>query len=134
MIVPEDATEPLETLDATGTLAHIVLGSDQPVVQALVVSFPVVVNHVFAKGSMQGRLPEKDHSFQALLLDGTDDPLRVGVEVGRAWWQAQRCGSCTLQQRSERFTELTVAAKISVRLRPICIIHAWLGCEVVPAR
>ncbi len=43
MIVPEDATEPLETLDATGTLAHIVLGSDQPVVQALVIPFPVIM-------------------------------------------------------------------------------------------
>ncbi len=48
MVVPEDATEPLATLDATGTLAHIVLGSDQLVVQALVIPFLVVVNHVFA--------------------------------------------------------------------------------------
>ena len=45
------------------------------------VSFPVVMVHVFGHRATQRRLPDEDHPIQAFVFDRAHEPLCIGVQV-----------------------------------------------------
>ena len=61
---------------------------DQPIIDPLMIPLPVIVSGVLASGLSQRSFAEKDHSIKTLILDRPDEPLRVGVQVGRTIGQA----------------------------------------------
>ena len=65
--------------------------------QTLVVALVMVVQHKFTEGLPQGSFSEQNYSFQARLLDGSDEAFRVGVEVGRTGRQFHRLHPTALQ-------------------------------------
>jgi hypothetical protein len=56
---------------------------NQPIVKALVISFPVVVRDERGERSAQVGFPKDDDPIQALFLDRPDESLRVRIAVGR---------------------------------------------------
>ena len=69
--------------------------------QTLVVALVMVVQHKFVDGPPHRALAEQNHSFQARLLDGSRQALRVGIEIGRAWRQLHRLHAGGLQDLQE---------------------------------
>ena len=59
------------------------IGLDQLIVDPLVISLPVMM-----RGVLTSRLPKRpfskeDHPVEALILDGPDEPLGMGVQIRR---------------------------------------------------
>jgi hypothetical protein len=63
------------------------LPHNQPIAQALMIPFVMVVNNKFLDGPSQGPLAEQNEPLQASFLDGSDKPLGVGIQFRRARWQ-----------------------------------------------
>jgi hypothetical protein len=57
------------------------LGSDQPILQPLVVTLSVVVHHVLRDRPTQRRLPDEDHPIQAIVLDGANKSLGIRIQI-----------------------------------------------------
>ena len=53
------------------------------VVESLVVSLAMVVFYVLVDETTQMSLAERDHACETLLFDRPDEPLGIGVEIGR---------------------------------------------------
>ena len=51
------------------------------------ISLVMIVLHILLKRMPEGGFPKQDQSRQALLFDGSHPALRVGIEIGRPWWQ-----------------------------------------------
>ena len=68
----------------------------------------VVMLHVLAGEVIEVTRPHHDEPVEALSLDGLDEPLRVGVEVGRAVGQADGRDALASERPVERLSELRV--------------------------
>jgi len=60
---------------------------EQDIAFPLMISLVVIMFYVLMKRPRQGSLSKQDHTRETLLLDGSDPPLRVGIQVGRAGWE-----------------------------------------------
>src|SRR5262249_14362939 len=84
--------EPFTTLDRTLTL--LLLPDDrkeQHVPLALMIPLVMPMRHLLRQRVTERCCPTQDKPRAAFLLHGSCPPLRVGVEVGRPWWQGYRC-------------------------------------------
>ena len=68
IVITKPATESLPADDLTGCAPDFLVRFDQPVAEALVVTFFVIVNQKVANGVAQGLFSEKNHTVPALLL------------------------------------------------------------------
>ena len=84
---------------------------DQPIIDPLMISLPVIVSGVLASRFSQRPLAEEDHSIETLILDRPDEPLGVGVQVGRTVRQADDFDAGILQEIPECDGELRVSVK-----------------------
>ena len=75
MVKVEHATKQLAATDVSVIGSISQARPDQPVFEALMIPFLMVVHHVFNDRPTQRCMPNKDHSIQALLLD------RARIEV-----------------------------------------------------
>jgi hypothetical protein len=82
VVVTEHPAESLATLHVSATVADIFAWVDQSVVQALVISFRVVMRKVLDDGPAQRSLSEEDHLAQALFLDRPDESLYPSIGLG----------------------------------------------------
>src|SRR6516225_5118096 len=84
--------------------------------QTLVVALVMVVQHKFVDGPPHRALAEQNHSFQARLLDGSHQALRVGIEIRRAWRQFHRlhAGGCQYLQEFRSEQGIPVMKQISL--------------------
>ena len=86
VVVVQHPAEPFTSLDVS---AHIRLAApivDQPIVDSLMVALDVVVLRVLLHGVAQMPLSQRDDLGQTLGFDGTDESLRVGVQI----WTSRR--------------------------------------------
>jgi hypothetical protein len=60
---------------------------EQDIAFPLMISLVVIMFYVRIESPGQGRFSKQDHTRETLLLDGSDPPLRVGIQVGRAGWE-----------------------------------------------
>jgi len=95
---------------------------NQPVVDPLVVPLPVIMSGVLTSRFPKRPFPEEDHPVEAFILDRSDEPLGVGVQVGRTRRQADDLDPGALQQidRTGRYrggTFLTVYVLLENRNR-----------------
>jgi len=78
MIVAEKPAEPRAAMDvAIRTRWSETLRRNEPIVNTLVIPFPVVVCHERGERPAQVGFPEDDDPIQAFLLDQPDESLRV---------------------------------------------------------
>ena len=82
MIVPQQATQSVAALDYAVGLADALLGLDQPIGQALMIPFAMVVSHELLDGTTQTGLAEENHPLQALRLDRSHESLGDGILLG----------------------------------------------------
>lgn len=75
----------------------------------LVRTLAVVVFNVLAYDMPKLLLAEEDHLVQALMLDGSGEPLSVGVEVWRAWRQSFARHTGCLEDFAELLGEQRIA-------------------------
>ena len=57
---------------------------NDPALQPLMISLPMVMLNIFADHVAQGPFTEQDHLIQALLFDRTHKTLREGIEIRRS--------------------------------------------------
>ena len=134
VVVPEHPAESLVTLHVTGAVADIVAWIDQSVVQALVISFGVVMREVLGDSPAQRPLAEEDHLAQALFLDRPDESLDPSIEVRGAGRKAKWLGSRILQQGLERIAVLSITIDDDESLVADESIDGYCQVEVGPGR
>ena len=84
MIVAKEPAEPRPTSHGTGhAWWHEPIRRNQPIVQALVIPFLVIVRHERGERPAQVGFAEDDDLIQAFLFNGPDESLRVRITVGR---------------------------------------------------
>ena len=84
MIVAKEPAEPRPATDGTArTRWREPVRRNQPIVQALVIPFLVVMRHERGERPTQVGFPQDDNLIQAFLLDGPNETLRVRIAVGR---------------------------------------------------
>ena len=74
----------------------------------LMISLVVIMFDVLMKRPRQGSLSKQDHTRETLLLDGSDPPLRVGIQVGRAGWEDYPLDTSSINDLLKDSTELGV--------------------------
>ena len=129
-------------------LAVVVDGSstrlDELVAKALVVPLEMVVRDELEDGGPEVVLAEDRQAVEALLADRAHEALRERVQV-RTPREADHWNPSTVEKSSERRRVDRIAAEdqealvaeeaidLSMRLRPICIIHRPHGWWTMPA-
>src|ERR1043166_2222549 len=104
----------------------------------------LVVSHVLAQAVPQMALTDRDESVEALVLDRSNEPLRMRVAVRRAHRCLHDTDAGRSQQREDRATPLasrshtntddepsTPSAAVSVRTA--CNMKRSSGCGVEPS-
>lgn len=79
MVVLQHAAVPLTADDLAIRLADVVGGSDELIVEPLMVSFSVIMLDPRKNGFSQHRLAEEDHLVEAFFLDRANEALGVGI-------------------------------------------------------
>src|ERR1700722_12740353 len=145
LVEREHATEPFASADTANGRDGIGGGEGDDVAQALVVALGVVVLHKVAEHGAQMTFAEGDNVPEALVLDGPNEPLGVGVQVRAPRREAQQLHAGNVQQGPEvrriegsRSTlkcpkPVRGPAAASVRLRATCAIQVPSAWEVTPA-
>jgi hypothetical protein len=83
VVETKHSTEPSNALDWADSRIIAVIRLDQTVVEPLVIPLGVVMSGEFSSGFPKRAFSEEDHSVEALILDRSDEPLGVGVQVRR---------------------------------------------------
>ena len=68
-IEAQHPAEPLDALDYTDCRSRTIIGFDQPIVDALVIPFSVIMGGVLASRLSKRPFPEEDHPAQAFIFD-----------------------------------------------------------------
>jgi hypothetical protein len=72
------------------------------------ISLVVIMFYVLIESPRQGSLSKQDHTRETLLLDGSDPPLRVGIQVWRAGWKDHPLDTSIIDDLLKYSTELGV--------------------------
>src|SRR5205807_9025191 len=94
-VVFQEPSEPFTTLN--GTCTRCVWANrrkEEHVALALMIPLVMKMLHVLRQHMAKRGFPKQDEPRQALFLDRSDPPLRVGVEIRRPWRQGHTRHSC----------------------------------------
>jgi hypothetical protein len=69
MIETQHSAKPDSALNGAFRPNCGLFGSDEPIIQALMIPLGVVMRHEFTDGAPQRRLANEDHAVQALVFD-----------------------------------------------------------------
>ena len=116
MVVLQQAAEALPAPDLAIYSANFVAGFEKTVVEALVVSAPMVVVEIRGDGLTQHCLAEEDHPAQRFGLEGAEKSLEVRIQIWRSWRKPHALHTFIFEHRTERIAELTVAVHDQVTL------------------
>ena len=92
------------------------LGTDQRIVQPLVVALAMVMRHEFSSRFPHRALTEQDHPLQTRFLDRPYKPFRVRVQIGTARWKLHRGNTRFSQQAQELGRKQRVAIMDEVKV------------------
>ena len=99
-----ESKRPTESFNAS-TWAEIrpgaITGLDESLAEALMVSLRVIMSGVIDDCFPERPFTEEDHLVEALVFDRPDKPFRVGIQIRRAWRQADNLDAGTAQEISE---------------------------------
>ena len=84
MIEAQHSAESLGAFDGARRRFGSICRLDQPIIDPLVISLPMIMSGVLAGGLSQRPFAEEDHSIETLIFDRPDESLGVGVGVGFA--------------------------------------------------
>ncbi len=90
MVVAQQTAEPLVLSDRSRAPADAFTGEGDGVVESLVVPLSMVMGQVLSDHMTQHALAEDDNLVETLLLDGSDEALGEGIQVGRLRRQLDR--------------------------------------------
>ena len=82
IVVLQHPAEPLSTVNGSVRVSRRDEGTDQSVVQPLMIPFVVVVVHELAHRAAQRAFADEDQPLDAGFLDGADEALGEGVQIG----------------------------------------------------
>ena len=116
MVVLQQTAEALPAPDLAIYSANFVAGFEKTVVEALVVSAPMVVVEIRGDGLTQHCLTEEDHPAQRFGLEGAEKSLEVRIQIWRSWRKPHALHTFIFEHRTERIAELTVAVHDQVTL------------------
>jgi hypothetical protein len=83
MIILQQAAQSFRLGDLAGIVQSFV-GEGDGVFDSLMIAFGVVVRDIFPDAMPEGFLTVKDHLVEAFGLDGFNEMLRKGIEIGGA--------------------------------------------------
>ena len=83
LVETQQSAKPLDAFYCAESGCRTISGLDQPIANALVVSLFVIMSGELASRLAERTFAKEDHSVEAFIFDGPDEPLRVGVHVGR---------------------------------------------------
>jgi hypothetical protein len=130
VVVPQQTAKPFPALDRASDLADLFTWFDDPVLQALVIAFLVVVDQELADGVSERLLAEEDHAVEQLLSQEPHEPLDVWREVGRPGRQSNRLDSGLFEDVAELRGELRVSVGEDV---PLAVEEPVLRIRQVPS-
>ncbi len=121
MVEAQHSAEPLNAFDGARCRFDLVVRLDQSIIDPLMIPLTVVVSRVLASGLSERPFAEEDHPIETLVLDRPDEPLRVGVQVGRTIGQADDFDGNTSRRgdKSRYFNELRVSYQFFKRQKTI---------------
>ena len=114
-VVFQEPSEPFATLNRAFVLPVLAdRRKEQDVALALMIPLVMIMLHVLIEGATQGCFSKQNQPCETLLLDGSDPPLRAGMQVWRSGWQDDTLDTGIIDDVLKRGTELgvTVMAEI----------------------
>src|SRR5262249_51826371 len=81
---------------------------EQDVALAWMIPLVMIMLHVLIEGATQGCFSKQNQPCETLLLDGSDPPLRAGMQVWRSRWQNDTLDTGIIDDVLKRGTELSV--------------------------
>jgi hypothetical protein len=117
LVEAQESAEARSSHDATVGVGRRGTRLDEGVVEALMVSFEMIVRGVLGEDVSEVSLAEGDHAAQALGLDGEDESLCERVQVRTSRGEQQRLHAGFLQQASEGFRIERISIEDEVALR-----------------
>ena len=90
MVIAQEATQSLATLNEPRAAAVRITREQQDIALPLMIPLSMVMLDIFAQRPPQGALTQEDYLGQALVLDRPDPPLRVGIQVRTSCRQHER--------------------------------------------
>ena len=109
-VVFQEPSKPFATLNRAFALRVLAdRRKEQDVALALMIPLVMIMLHVLIEGATQGCFSKQNHPPETLLLDGSDPPLRVGIQVWRSGWQDDTLDTGIINDVLKRGTELGVA-------------------------
>src|SRR5262249_8237228 len=82
VIVAEQSAEACSPDHMTHMTTHGSLRRDESVFETLMIAFGMIMVQVLVDDIIEGAFTDHDHLLQGFLLDGTDDPFAVRIEMG----------------------------------------------------
>ena len=109
VVVSEETTDSLSALEFADQSTDVWPTIDQVVLEALMVSLPVIVGEKLANGFPQGVLPEEDHPIEALRFQRSHESLNESVQIRRPGGQPDGFHGGLLKNAAKCLAELGVA-------------------------
>jgi hypothetical protein len=106
MIVAEQPTETFSPHHVTHVTTNFSLWHDASVIEALMIALSMIVGEVLVEHVIEGAFTQHDHLLQGLLLDGTHEPLAVGMQIRAPGRQDDRFYAAGFQEPVERLRKL----------------------------
>src|SRR5437016_2974779 len=79
-VVIQQSAQPLATLNSSSRI-HRCYRNDQPVTEALMISFIMIMLHEIADTAPQRVFTKEDHLLMTLFLDRSYESFRVGIRI-----------------------------------------------------
>ena len=93
IVIVKQTAQSLTALNIAGRCANFLPCFEDGVVQALMISFLVIMKKVLANSAAQRFLSEKDHLHETLGFDTSHKSLDVGVQIRALWRKPYRFGT-----------------------------------------
>jgi hypothetical protein len=129
----QESSEPFATLNRAFALRVLAdRRKEQDVALALMISLVMIMLYILIEGATQGCFSKQNHPPETLLLDGSDPPLRVGIQVWRSGWQDDTLDTGIINDVLKRGTELGVAVmdEILTGCQEAPFLHGHLACHL----
>lgn len=109
MIILEQAAETLAAFDFAVGRPDGLVWLNQPVLQALMIPFGMVVVNVLVDGMPKHLCTEEDHPVETFFFNRSDKAFRKGIQVGTSRRQANRLDAGGFEDLPEVRGEFRVA-------------------------
>ena len=109
VIVPEQSAESLAAFDVAGGAADLATWRNEAIVEALVITLPVVMLQELTDSVAKRLLAEEDQAVETLFTDRPHESLEMRIHVRGARWKPYWLNASSFQAAAKSIAEFAVA-------------------------